>query len=122
MGLRTVIAVTILGIGSAAAAQEPPRPAVPLSGAVAPAHLPANAPKAAHAPFDKVFLAQTAAARQQLAAARAAQRTATPARVVCGMLVLTPDPAIDPGIKRPVPDSGVEHTMRIVEPPICFAR
>lgn len=38
--------------------------------------------------------------------------------VVCGTLIVPADPDVDPKI-RVAPPAGVEHTMRILIPPMC---
>lgn len=38
--------------------------------------------------------------------------------VVCGTLIVPADPGMDPKIRVP-PPAGVEHTMRILIPPMC---
>jgi hypothetical protein len=41
--------------------------------------------------------------------------------VVCGTLIVPADPRVDPKIRVGPPDAQVDHTMRIIEPPICRA-
>jgi hypothetical protein len=38
--------------------------------------------------------------------------------IVCGMRIVPADPSVDPKI-RVIPPAGVEHSMRIVIPPMC---
>jgi hypothetical protein len=49
-----------------------------------------------------------------------AQSTAI-STVVCGMTVVRGDSSIDPKILKPVPDTGVTPTMRVIEPTMCRA-
>ncbi len=40
-------------------------------------------------------------------------------RVVCGMVVVPVDPAVDPHMVKPAP-SDVTFNMRVVKPPVCL--
>jgi len=46
---------------------------------------------------------------------------ATPQKpfVVCGTLIVPADPKVDSKMRVGPPDDHVEHTLRIVRPPIC---
>ena len=61
------------------------------------------------------------AAGRELAAAVARSGVQAP-RIVCGMRIFPADPAIDPGIRRPLPASDTEYTLRRVPPPACTSR
>lgn len=40
-------------------------------------------------------------------------------RVVCGLTVIAADPTIDPKIRMPIPDDGVDFKIRRLRPPLC---
>jgi hypothetical protein len=40
-------------------------------------------------------------------------------RIVCGLTVITADPAIDPGFVLPIPEDQAQHKIRRIEPPVC---
>ena len=76
-------------------------------------------------PFAKLFSAEAAATpeREELkkAAQQAGKRSArAAAKVVCGMVVLEPDPTLDPGfVKRIDPDTAASAKIRKIAPPAC---
>jgi len=41
------------------------------------------------------------------------------ARIVCGMVLVPADPAIDPEIIHPVPPNGTAFTLKTIKPPVC---
>jgi hypothetical protein len=40
-------------------------------------------------------------------------------RVVCGMMIVTPDPRVDPRMPRLTPSADVAYTIRATSPPVC---
>lgn len=42
--------------------------------------------------------------------------------VICGMTIIHPDPAIDPGSVKTPPDTKTTFTLKIVRPTVCAAR
>jgi hypothetical protein len=94
-----------------------PVPAVPsVSGSIEPPQ--------PSGPFQKLFTPQANAvhAQKQLRAAleqhrRAVERSAP--KIVCGMVVLRADPAVDPKIIVPPPASSATMRIRKIPPPVC---
>jgi hypothetical protein len=76
-------------------------------------------PPARTAPFKGLFKPPPGvSAPQSLPAARVAVVDLRP-RVVCGMVVVPADPAVDPRMAKAVP-SDVTFNMRVVKPPLCL--
>jgi hypothetical protein len=40
-------------------------------------------------------------------------------RVVCGLRIIPLDPSVDPKMRIPVPDTGVDFKIRRLNPPVC---
>ena len=72
-------------------------------------------------PYSKLFEARGAlkqAVQQESTKARTPKT-----RIVCGMTIIEADPSIDPKMGvTPPKDEKVRHTIRAVEPPICWPR
>jgi hypothetical protein len=74
--------------------------------------------------FQRLFVpATTPASLSTLDAIRSVRRDASSSsRVVCGMTVVTPDPALQAPMPMLHPPKDRLYTMRVDEPPVCSGR
>lgn len=72
-------------------------------------------------PYSKLFEARGAlkqAVQQELTKAGSPKT-----RIVCGMTIIEADPSIDPKMAvAPPKDEKLRHTIRAIEPPMCWSR
>jgi len=100
---RALAIVCMLGVGSAAWAQQPaPRKQ-------------ANASRAN--PYSRLF--QNSPPATPVVTAPAHSPTQSQPQIKCGMTVIQGDANIDPGIHAPARTDSTRYTIRVVEPTVC---
>ena len=74
--------------------------------------------------FQQLFMpAPTAGSLSTLDAIRSVRRDEAPgSRAVCGMTIVTPDPALQARMPTLQPPEGRRYTLRVEEPPMCSGR
>ena len=87
------------------------------------AQSPPSAPAAPRV-FQQLFVpATTAGSLPTLDAIRSVRRdAASGSRVVCGMTIVTPDPALQARMPMLQPAKDRLYTLRVEEPPVCSGR